>query len=232
LSFRSKQFDSPPVTYKPSSGEKVKKLKRLFEKRKHTELSLWDDSGKKSKVTDITVIPPPHQTLSTLPNEDDEGTIRFNPKQLLNNELTEIVDLLILARSTYKDLPDGENASSLAMLLREMRGFVGDLYQITQEDKNTIYRKMDNEIIQPFVRRLIKGIITELDSARKQLTFSLGEDKADEINSSIKTAAKNFRPLFSSQYRDLMQDVAKALDIDQQYGSMMEKLDLAMKDDK
>lgn len=216
-SFKTRTFDAP-IVYRPDPKKKIRKLKDMFEsrqKKKKTTMMLWEGGAK--PIESIQVLPPNRMTL-------EEG-IKFDPKRLLNNELVDIVDLLATAKQTYRDLPDGENASSLTMILRELRGFIGDLYQMTQEDKGTIYKVIDVEIVQPFIRSLAKGIVTELDSARKQLISSLGEDKIPEVNGAIREAAKNFKPLFSSQYTELMREIAKALDIGQEIRPIIDGLD-------
>lgn len=189
--------------------EERKKKKKKKRRREETALAVYEGgkSMKKKKGDDDEEV-----TLVVKRRQFDPHD--FDPKTLLHDELMEVVGLLETARNTYRDLPDGENASSLAMLLREMRGFVGDLYQITQEDKDTVFKKMDVEIIQPFLKRLVKGVITELDSARRQLLMSFGEEKGPEITSALKSAGRNMSATFSSEYVALMKEVAKTLEVE------------------
>lgn len=227
-SFKTKTLDAPTL-YRSSS--KIKKLKKMLADRKDDvdededdeveETSKKEKKKKRRKETSLAVY---EGGRSLAPKRDEDEAVLvvkkrfdpedFDPKSMLHNELMEVVDLLETARSTYRDLPDGENASSLSMLLREMRGFVGDLYQMTQEDKDTLYKKLEEEILQPFLRKLVKGVITELDSARRQLVMSFGEDRSTEVTAALKSAGRNMSATFSQEYASLMKEVAKSLDVE------------------
>jgi hypothetical protein len=201
--FKSKAFDTPIPVVKTSS--KIKKLKRML-KEKREERGLSVISGTKSLRRDDDTVEA--ELVTTTKRYDPQ---MFDPKSLLHNELMEVVGLLEIARETYKDLPDGENAGSLSMLLREMRGFIGDLYQITQEDKDTIFKKLNAEVLEPFMMNVVKGVVSELDSARKQVVMTVGEDKNAEVTAAMKAAGRNIAPLLTTHYKELVKEVAKAL---------------------
>lgn len=213
--FKSKMFESPVPMVKTSA--KIKKLKKML-REKQEEMGLTVFNGSKSlRKGDGEV----EAELVVRKGFDPQ---QFDPKTLLHNELMEVVSLLETARQTYLDLPDGENAGSLSMLLREMRGFVGDLYQITQEDKDTIFKKLNDEVLIPFMTRVVKGIVMELDSARRQIVMTLGEDKNTEVTSAMKVAGKNISPILTTEYKTLVKEVAKALDVGD-IGDIVTRLD-------
>jgi hypothetical protein len=133
--------------------------------------------------------------------------------------------LLSTANQTYIELPEGENASSLSMIVRELRGLASDLYEVTQQDKDNLYHKFDLEIIQPMMKKLIQAFVIELDSTRRQLVASVGEEKSGEISSIVKSSGKNLRPLVSQVYSDLMREVAKLLSVKQDWKTLEERLE-------
>lgn len=221
-------YDPPPVPYKPS--KKVSKLKAMLaDKKAKGELVVVDRdsaiSSKRSHDRSGMTPAPVHTEAKLMPPGTSTDLSNFDPRQYLYDELVDFVDLLDTAKQTYRDLPDGENASSLSMIVRELRGLAGDLYQITQEDKDNLYQKFDAEIIQPMLKKLIQAIIIELDSTRRQLVSSFGEDKSAEISSVVKSAGKNLRPLFSQAYSDLMRDVGKLLNVKQDWKKLSDDLD-------
>lgn len=214
--FKSRTFDSPTPVIKTSA--KVRKLKKMF-REKQEERGLTVLNGSKSLRGDDN-----EAGVDVVVMKKGFDPERFDPKSLLHNELVEIVELLETARQTYKDLPDGENAGSLSMLLREMRGFVGDIYQLTQEDRGTVFKKLNAEVLEPFMMNVVKGIVMELDSARKQVVMTVGEDKNAEVTAAMKTAGRNIAPLLTSHYKDLVKEIAKALCVGD-VSDIMEKLD-------
>lgn len=211
---KERESDAPVKSIK--SNKKIKKLKKLLEdKIENTELIKW-----KPKDEDVvkTEVMKPHRRL-------DE----FNPKQYLHDELVGIADLLGLAKRVYQDLPDGENASSLTMLLREFRGFVGDLYTITQEDKDNIFKRMDKEIIQPFFRNLVRALVVELASTKGQIIEAVGSERGEMVDTAIRTTVRNLRPIFTSQYTELMQEVSKLLGVKTEISQLVDKIDTILK---
>lgn len=223
-----KSHDPPPKLYKPS--KKVTKLKAMLAgKREKGELVIVDRGQAVSKrdrdFDREEVIPSIPQTEAKLmPPGSKVDLDNFDPRQYLYDELVDFVDLLSTAKQTYRELPDGENASSLSMIVRELRGLASDLYEVTQQDKDNLYHKFDLEIIQPMMKKLIQAFVIELDSTRRQLVASIGEEKSGEISSIVKSAGKNLRPLVSQVYSDLMREVAKLLAVKQDWKTLADSL--------
>lgn len=216
--------DAPIRPFKANRG--TKKLSILLQQ------ALDKKKAQEEMVPEIgaTLELVPHEPLAEVqvmpPRADMEA---FDPRDWLYRELGEVIGLLATAKESFRSLPDGENATSLTMLLREMRGFVGDLYTITKEDKDNVYGRIDHEAVQPFFREFVKSIVTEFNTIKSQCTELTGPEKAELVDTVVRSSVRNLRPIFTSHYSELMSHIAKIMGVRSELQRLVERMDQVMK---
>lgn len=218
-----------------TSMDKFRRLKKKIEKKNKLRQMEKESEGEPRKLKyldkeeglQIKVVKP--EIIKETAKESDNELAGFDPKRVLYSELKDLIELAIKAKETYRELPDGENASSVTMMLRELRDYTMEIYELTQEDREGIFDSLQFRVLQPLIMRIIRTMTSEYDSLRRQLIMACGDDKTGDIEKVLKTSLKNFKPLFQTEYKNALKMTKEAMKVDVDVEPLVHQLESAVK---
>lgn len=232
LSFKRKKKKRDKLS---KMRDRVDKNEDRTEKHKKHKKKHHQDLNAPRKLKFVSS-PEPTQSLVDKPRTvvpeiltNTEELKNFDPKIVLFRELKDLIELAVKAKETYRDLPDGENASSVTMILRELRDYTMEIYGLTKEDRDNLLEEMQYKFLKPLFTRLIRDMTSEYDSLRTQMTMALGEKSAKDIDKLLKSSLRNFGPLLSAAHKSGLNTAKEILKSEVDVEPLLTDLNRALK---